>query len=504
MICPGILVFWCISVYDRIINRNVRRYLLVLAGLMMLLMFSGILRYTVFLRVPPVGRWCWYGCFVSMILTAQFSLFAVKYAGRPEDCRIPKKWRLMYIPSLVLIAGILTNDLHQQAFRFHQNYETGWDECRCGVLCYAAVIWIFSCIALMIAEVAKRSREPGMKKKVWMPAAVAGAGVLYIIFCTVDGELSGFTGITAAFCFTIAAVWENCRKTGLIRSNTRCEELLKYSELGAAVADNDYRVYYRSDDAFHLTEEQMKMTEEAPLMLNGGIRVSSSEIRGGRVLWQEDLSELMTVLEELEKLREELKESNRISMQNYQMARHVRALAEKSRLHDKLHNETSRQLSLLNDLLGRLTDTEDAGEKRELLRRIAVVGAYLKRRSNLILVNEQEGMIREEELELSIKEMMKNLELTGIDCACMIQLDKDLSAPAAMELFDFYEYVVENAFDGLSCLLARFFLRDNSFFACIDVVCDLDLTMLQSDRISVSITDENCYTLSFRAEGGCR
>ena len=66
----------------------------------------------------------------------------------------------------------------------------------------------------------------------------------------------------------------------------------------------------------------------------------------------------------------------------------------------------------------------------------------------------------------------------------------------------FYEHVVENAFDGLTYLLARFFKRDNSFYACVDAVCSLDLTALQSDSVSVSVSDHNYYTLSFKTEGG--
>lgn len=131
-----------------------------------------------------------------------------------------------------------------------------------------------------------------------------------------------------------------------------------------------------------------------------------------------------------------------------------------------------------------------------------VVGAYLKRRNNLILVNEQDGLIREEELRLSVNEMMKNLLLADVSCAGSVELGTDLPADVAMKLFDFYEYVVENAFDGLSWLLARFFCRDNSFYACIDAVCSFDLTKLQTEQISVSRSDADCYTLSFRLEGG--
>ena len=502
MIYLGILVFWGISVYDRIVNREIRRHLLVLVVLMMFWMLMRTLRHTVFYYVFPIGQWCWYAYYIGMILIPQVCLMAAKYIGKPEDYRLPKKWYLLYIPSGVLIVGILTNDLHQWAFRFHLGYEIGWNVYQRSFLYYAAVVWIFSCIALMIWQLLRRCRIPGTKKMIWLPMAMLGIGVLYTLLYLVDSKIFGFIEMTAALCFTVVAIWESCIKTGLVQSNTHYDELLKYSSLGVAVVDHAYTVHYHSNDALPLTPEQMKAAESNSIVLDGGIRVSSSEIRGGYTLWQEDMSELLDTLDELKELRTELEGSNDVSMQNYQIDKQIRALAEKNRLHDELHKQTAHQINLMNDWLKRLTGTNDGEEKKELLRRIVVVGAYLKRRNNLILVNEQYGYIKEEELELSIKEMMRNFQLAGVNCAASVQFEKDLPTDVAMKLFDFYEYVVENAFDGLSYLLARFFCRDNSFYACIDAVCSLDLSKLQTEYIHVSMADENYYTLSFKLEGG--
>ena len=502
MIYLGILVSWGISVYDRIVNKVIRRHLIILVVLMMFWMLMRTLRHTVFLYVYPLGMWCWYAYYVSMILIPQLCLFATKYIGKPEDYKLPKKWYLMYIPSIIMILGILTNDLHGLAFHFHKGYEAGWDVYQRGVLYYIATAWIFACIALMIAELVKRCRVPGAHKTVWLPITMLGIGVAYTILYAVDSNIFSFIEMTAALCFTVVAIWESSIKTGLVQSNTHYDEMLKYSGLGVAVVDNDYTVYYRSDDALSLTAEQMKETENGYVMLDGGIRLSGSEIRGGHTLWQEDLSELLDVLDELKELRNELEGSNAVSMQNYRVNKKIRALAEKNRLHDELHRQTASQIDMLNDWLKKLTAADDPKEKRELLRRIVVVGAYLKRRNNLILVNEQDGIIKEEELNLSLKEMMKNLQLAGVNCASSVQFEKDLPADVAMKLFDFYEYVVENAFDGLGYLLARFFCRDNCYYACIDAVCSLDLTTLQTEEISVSESDENCFTLSFKMEGG--
>lgn len=502
MIYLGILVSWGISVYDRIVSKAIRSHLITLVVMMMFWMLMRTLRLTVFYRVFPIGQWCWYAYYVSMILIPQLCLFAAKHIGKPEGYRLPKKWYLLYIPSILLIVGILTNDLHQLAFRFHLGYEAGWSDYQRTYLYYIAVAWIFSCIALMIGEIVKSCRIPGTKKMIWLPIAALGIGVLYTVLYTVDSDVFGFIEMTAALCFTVVVIWESSIKTGLVQSNTHYDELLKYSGLGVAVVDHAYTVHYRSDDALLLTEEEMRKTENGSVMLDGGIRLSGSRIRGGHTLWQEDLSELLDILEELGELRTELEDANDVSMQNYRMDKKIRTLAEKNRLHDELHKQTAHQIVLLNDWLKRLTATDDPKEKRELLRRIVVVGAYLKRRYNLILVDEQDGLIKEEELSLSIKEMMKNLQLVGVNCAGFVEFEKDLPTDVAMQLFDFYEYVVENAFDGLNSLLARFFFRDGQFYACIDAVCSQDLTVLRSEQIDVSVSEENCYTLSFMLEGG--
>ena len=498
----GILVSWAVSVYDRIVNKTIRRYLITLVGLMMLWMLMRTLRHTVFLYVFPTGQWCWYAYYISMILIPQISLMAAKCIGKSEEYRLPKSWYLMYIPSIAIIVGILTNDLHQWAFRFHLGYEAGWDVYQHNILYYIATAWIFFCIAMMIAEVVRYCRIPGTKKMIWLPVAMLGIGVAYTVLYAVDSSLFGFIEMTAALCFTVVAIWESCIKTGLIQSNSRYDELLKSSGLGVAVVDNEYTIHYRSDDAINLPKEQIQTATNNPVMLDGGIRVSGSKIKGGYTIYQENISELLDILDELKELREELKDSNAVSMQNYQIDKRIRVLAEKNRLHDELHRQTAKQINLLNDWLTKLSETDNQDEKRELLRRIVVVGAYLKRRNNLVLVSEQDGMIKEEELNLSIKEMMKNLQIAGVSCASSVQFERDIPSDVVMQLFDFYEYVVENAFDGLTYLLARFFNRDNSFYCCVDAVCSLDMTAFATDTVSVSVTDENYYTFSFKAEGG--
>lgn len=502
LIYLGILISWAVSVQERIMNRSIRRYLLVLVGLMILWFLARTLRHTVFYRVYPVGMWCWYAYYISMLLIPLLCFFAAKYSGQPEDYRLPRKWYLLYIPTLALIAGILTNDAHELAFSFYAGYEAGWDIYHRRILYYLATVWIFGCIALMIVQILRRSRIPGTRKVIWLTIAMLGIGVLYSVLYAVNRDIFGFIEVTAALCFAVVGIWESCIKTGLVQSNAHYSELLKLSDLGVTVVDDHYRVHYRSEAALPLTRVQMEKTHFGPLLLRDGIRVSGNPIRGGRAIWQEDVSELLETLESLRELRVDLQNANEVSMENYQLSKRIRKLSEQNRLHDELHRQTAHQIDLLNDWLIRFMESVDAAEKHELLCRIVVVGAYLKRRDNLSLLIEQDGFIRPEEFELSIQEMMKNLQLAGVRCAGSVQIDRMLPANAAVKLFDFYEYVTENALDGLSALLARFFCRDGDFYACVDTVCASDLKHLVGENISVSDSEDGFCTLTLCVKGG--
>ena len=59
---------------------------------------------------------------------------------------------------------------------------------------------------------------------------------------------------------------------------------------------------------------------------------------------------------------------------------------------------------------------------------MVVIGAYLKRRNNLIFISERSSMISEKELYLAFLELTDNLELYGVTCGLNIRLNKPVPA----------------------------------------------------------------------------
>ncbi len=256
--------------------------------------------------VFPYGQWCWYAYYTSMILIPQLCVYAANHIGKPENYRLPKTWHLLYVPSFLLIGGILTNDVHFQTFVFTHGYEMGWSVYEHGPVYYLGAVWIFGCIAMMIGLMIKRCRIPGPQKTVWLPIAMLGIATVYSLAYAANSGIFGFIEMPVALCFTVVAIWESSIKTGLIPSNSHYDSLLRSSGLGMTVVDESYTIRYASADALPLSQEDMTLADAQLGTLWKGLRISKAPIRSGHVLWQEDVSDLMDALEELTALREEL------------------------------------------------------------------------------------------------------------------------------------------------------------------------------------------------------
>ena len=98
---------------------------------------------------------------------------------------------------------------------------------------------------------------------------------------------------------------------------------------------------------------------------------------------------------------------------------------------------------MLQELLAKLKNLEDIELARQILGQIIIIGTYIKRRNNLIFVGSQNNTISTQELRLCLNESAENLNLNGIKCKVVVNGSKKLTSTQAMQLYDFFEAVVE-------------------------------------------------------------
>lgn len=92
---------------------------------------------------------------------------------------------------------------------------------------------------------------------------------------------------------------------------------------------------------------------------------------------------------------------------------------------------------MLDDIFGQYEDSAEPKERRKLLAKAAVVGAYIKRRGNLMFIGEKSNVTDTAELGLCLNESFANIELFGAECALSVPVRVRIRTEDAISTYDF-------------------------------------------------------------------
>lgn len=233
----------------------------------------------------------------------------------------------------------------------------------------------------------------------------------------------------------------------------------------------------------------MCAAEEGAVNLNKHTLLKSHPIEGGHVYWQEDIADITALLEKLEENKETIAESNHLEQENYRIKLEIHTLREKNRLYDLLQEETARQVDLLNDLFCQINAAENPEKRRSLLAKITVIGAYIKRRGNLIFIREKTETIDTTELALCMEESFSNLKLMGVECEADIPKGSKIFTQDAILFYDFFEKVMETAIDDMSFVWLKARILADSIILRLEVECESSLADFRDTCESCSFED---------------
>ena len=114
-----------------------------------------------------------------------------------------------------------------------------------------------------------------------------------------------------------------------------------------------------------------------------------------------------------------------------------------------------------------------------MLGRIAVIGAYIKRRTNLIILADRQGKVNSSELELCLMESINYIKVYGAAAALNYSITGDLSSYFAGEIFDFFEFAAEISLDSLSGMAVFASGDENNAEIRIELACSEDMTEIK-------------------------
>ncbi len=487
----GLFVAWGISVRSRIIQPQVRRYLTAVSALMIFWMTVRSIRYSLE-EALWVMRHLWYLYYLPMLFIPLLAVFIALSLGKPESFRLPKWTVLLYIPTAALLLLVLTNDLHQLVFRFPEDAVVWMNEYRYGIVYFPVVGWMVLCALTALVIMLVKCRVPNSRKVLVLPFVPVVLSVIYgALYIFQLPWLRLIAGdVTVVFCLLIAATLESCIQCGLIQSNTHYNDLLLSCTLRVQLTDPEYQRLLSSRSAEPIPLQIMRQTETGPVRLDGGLRLSGAPVRGGHVLWTEDVSELLEVLEELQDVKDSLEDNNALLRAEYTLKAREAHIAEQDRLYNIIQRETVPRIKLLAELTDACETMGDEAQRKQILGKMAVIGAYLKRRSNLIFLADKTPLFQEKELHLTFGESMDNLELCGITCGLLSELERPVEARQLMKMYDLFEEIVERSIDTMTTITVWIGPADGALRITINTDSAADLSPLGSDSVS-ALRDED-------------
>ena len=453
----GIYVFlfsaWSYSLWNRIVQTQVRRYLLAISALMVLWILLRSIKFSI--ENTDAERWLWYFYYFPMLFIPMLSVFVSLSLGKGEDFRLPRWTKILYLPTLLLLLLVLTNDLHQQVFSFpsgvlsdqEYRYEGGY---------FFVMGWEALCAGFALLSMVKNCRIPRSRRIRWLPLVPLALSLAYAYAYAKEvywvWVLAG--DMTVSQCLIFASIFECCIQCGLIQSNLGYDELFEATSLPVQITDHAFHSKYVSVAMQRaLPQSELRQMQQDTVHLGDDTLLKRHKLRRGWVFWKEDISALNQIRKELELTRDELRDTGDIlTAENAQRARWLK-LIEENRLYDMMEAQTARQIAMLQELLTELQKTEDSGRARHLLGQVIIIGTYIKRRSNLIFVGEQRGAISVQELLLCLNESSENISVYGADCKAIVKGEGLLTVEQATQVYDLFEAVVEAELESLRALL---------------------------------------------------
>ncbi len=440
---------------EHVIARDTRKFLVAVAGLTAAWVTLRGAKYIAFQETEIIARHIWYLYYVPALLIPLFSLLAALSVGKQEWNRRPGGVRLAALFTCLLILLILTNDLHQLAFRFRPGF-MNWDaEYTRGPVFAAACLWILILVAGVFYVLVSRCRLSASRKLVWIPLLPALFGVLYLTLYAmgrwprIGGMLFG--EFPEAVCFTLAGVWMSLISIGLIPSNASYGKFFELSDLAAQIADRDYRVIYRNTNAAPLSADQMASPSGAAL--DRDTRVHRKTVAGGFVYWQDDIAELNRINEELRELGERLAEENELlSLRNSLMEERAKIEA-KTKAYDEIAEKVLPQSRKIAE---KCVEAEQHPERyADNMKTVCLLAAYIKRYANLTLLAADRRELELSELSLALQESLRYVRETGVPADGSFSGDMPVPSHRIIAAYALFEALLEEALPTLRGLQVR-------------------------------------------------
>lgn len=426
---------WVYSLKSRITQKSMLMYLWLESSVLIFWLTVRLLQDGFFYKNIHIMRVSGYLIVFPLLVTTLFGMYAAFGLGRGDSYTLPRRFYLLLIPNAALVLLMLTNERHHIVFRvlpgegenlyFHANY---------GIIIILLVATALIVFRMLI--IYRRSRQ--VRERLCIKALPLLVGIAMPLI-VVPYFFSGFVvkleliELTAKLYFLEVMSWESCIILGLVPVNTQYGMVFEQSTVGMRIVNEQGITQICSSHAPELTDDQLCELKSSSMISDGkGHEMHLHPIGGGYLVYRSDLSQIYSVIDELNQTAAELEQEGELLREEFRTRSEEASVTIKNQIYDRLTDEVGRYLDYMNELLENSADTD----RVEMMRRLCLIGTYVKRRCNLRLIELESGTICMEELRLSLVDMVISFELLGIRSKLVWEPTEIYSADYALYIFD--------------------------------------------------------------------
>lgn len=453
------VLVWALRVRDRIVDKRNRGILLGIAGLLLAAFLIQLARYKFIWDSVITLRYLWYSYYVVLEAIPFLTFLLAVSINLPEEERIDRRNFFVGIPCVIMIILIYTNDFHNLVFITEGETAGATGSYGHGSVFYACYAWIYILYATALGIISRKCTLYSARRKIWVPILFFTTGFALLVMSIFDvPKIAGITvwSFIEEYAFMTIALTEACIQVGLLQANTGYKRLFGLSERMIKITDASGNTLYASKNGEKVFEE------------NEDTRVLRKEISGGYVSWIADLSRINELNKRINETTDRIETRNEFLKNDIAVKEERSKLETRNNLYDNISHIVRPQLDNISELIDTISDENfDVN-----IARIAVLNAYIKRRSNMELIETDDGKLPVEELYTAISESSGYISLCGLEAVVtpvkQFRLPKEVMTMAYFA----FEAVVEHNIYVAKSLLVSMSRKDDTF--CIRLSMDKD------------------------------
>lgn len=402
------------------------------------------IHHTLYYPFPKIQEYLWYAYYIPVIFLPVLMLRM--YLQRK------KILIALWIFGAVLITGVFTNELHQWVFTFPHGYSSS--DYGHGFLFYIILIWMVVLNISMFVLALKEKRKARNKENY---LGLILLGLMYVVgFAYVMTKpwfyRKSLFSMCEGYMFLYVILIEFCIDSGLYSTNMQHEDIFRKASVSARILDDSRKVCYQSDQTFFEREEECEAERiDGQIITAEDVLIRSRKINGGYIQWGESIHELM---EQRQRIEEQqmilLDEQAQLQMEKNLREKQSR-IAVQNDLYEMIDSRLQPVFNKITEDLALIRQNPTCF--RETIPLVHLRGTYVKRYSNLCILQKKDSVIPVNELLMSFRESLHSLEHADFFSDIQERGSGLLSGETALSIYEKFQLVLEENYKSVTAVM---------------------------------------------------